>query len=67
MHNLPRIPTDPFETPQTLAVKLSGLSAVLQGVRSWSRRGKSRTWATSDCFDIADRLESEEHDRGVTA
>lgn len=33
MHSLPRIPTDPFETRETIAVKLSGIPAFLQSLR----------------------------------
>ena len=39
-HALPRIPTDPFESADTMAVKLSGLPASLQGLR---QRVRGRT------------------------
>jgi len=38
MFTLPRIPTDPFDSGQTIAVKLSGLPSMIQRVRRRFRR-----------------------------
>lgn len=38
MHCLPRVPTDPFDSAATISVKLSGIPALLQSLRTSRRR-----------------------------